>query len=125
MIEGLFDSLQRLGELGAVPRRRAGGREGCLGFNQRAFTTLSCTSRHGLSWWTRDTVPCRAGDPEMGDAWSCSPPSACRIRRLRRRWRQEVGDEADLPKWQITSHIRYLGQIKNLSQTLMLTFVLL
>jgi len=29
------------------------------------------------------------------------------------RWRQEVGDEAALPKWQITTHLRYLGQIKN------------
>jgi hypothetical protein len=50
----------------------------------------------------------------MWDAWKLlATLGAAEADAYDAKWRQEVGDEADLPKWQISNHLRYLGQIKN------------
>jgi len=116
-IEGLFDSLQRLGELGAVRDGALVIEKDSLGLNKRAYAALvknltalglSCAEAGGTLSLSSLAYP------EMCDAWKLlASLAAAESDAYNARWRQEVGDEADLPKWQITSHMRYLGQIKN------------
>lgn len=116
-IEGLFDSLQRLGELGAVRDGALVVEKDALGLNKRAYTTLinhltalglSCTDAGGILSLSSLAYP------EMWHAWKLlATLGAAEADAYDARWRQEVGAEADLPKWQITMHVRYLGQIKN------------
>jgi len=50
----------------------------------------------------------------MCDAWKLlATLAAAESDAYDAQWRQEVGDEADLPKWQNFSHLRYLSQSKN------------
>lgn len=117
MIEGLFDSLQRLGELGTVRDGALVVEKDALGLNKRAYTTLvrhltalglSCTDAGGTLSLSSLAYPA------MWDAWKLlATLGAAESDAYDAQWRQEVGDEADLPKWQITMHVRYLGQIKN------------
>ncbi len=116
-IEGLFDSLQRLGELGAVRDSALVVEKDAFGLNKRAYAALienlmaldlSCAD-------TGETLSLSSlAYPEMWDAWKLLAnlgTAESDVYDARRR--QEVGDEADLPKWQITMHVRYLSQIKN------------
>ncbi|HNT77439.1 MAG TPA: hypothetical protein PKH77_20695 [Anaerolineae bacterium] len=117
IIEGLFDSLQRLGELGTVHDGALVVEKDALGLNPRAYTTLvKHLTALGLSCAdVGETLSLSSRVyPEMGDAWKLlATLGAAESDAYDARWRQEVGDEADLPKWQITTHARYLGQIKN------------
>jgi len=116
-IEGLFDSLQRLGELGAVRDGALVVEKDALGLKKRDYTTLvknltalglSCTDAGGVLSLSSPMYP------EMCDAWKLlATLAAAESDAYDARWRQEVGDETDLKEWQIFSHHRYLGQIKN------------
>jgi hypothetical protein len=116
-IEGLFDSLQRLGELGAVRDGALVVEKDALGLKKRAYATLvknltalglCCADAGGTLSLSSPTYP------EMCDAWKLlATLAASESDAYDARWRQEVGDEADLKQWQIFSHLRYLDQIKN------------
>jgi hypothetical protein len=116
-IEGLFDSLQRLGELGTVRDGALAVERDALGLNKRAYAALvkdltalglSCADARGTLSLSSPTYP------EMCDAWKLlAALGATESDAYDSRWRQEVGDEADLREWQISSHLRYLDQIKN------------
>ena len=116
-IEGLFDSLQRLGELGAVREGRLVVDKDALGLNKRALGVLvKNLTNLGLQCAEDDQTLCLRSDayPEMLTAWKLlATLAAVESDAYDARWRQEVGDEADLKEWQIFSHYRYLGQIKN------------
>jgi hypothetical protein len=116
-IEGLFDSLQRLGELGTVRNGALVVEKDALGLNKRAYAALVkdltalglCCADAG-----RTLSLSSPAYPEMCDAWKLlATLAAAESDAYDARWRQEVGDEADLKKWQIFSHLRYLDQIKN------------
>jgi hypothetical protein len=116
-IEGLFDSLQRLGELGTVRDGALAVERDALGLNKRAYAALvkdltalglSCADAGGTLSLSSPTYP------EMCDAWKLLATLAvAESDAYDAQWRQEVGDEADLREWQISSHLRYLDQIKN------------
>ncbi|HPT97394.1 MAG TPA: hypothetical protein PLU39_05945, partial [Armatimonadota bacterium] len=116
-IEGLFDGMQRLAELGTVGRGALVVRRGELGIQRRALETLvENLTRLGLRCSMDDQALCLCSDayPEMWDAWKLlATVGAAEAAAYDARWRQEVGDEARLPKWQVTTHRRYLSQIKN------------
>lgn len=116
-IEGLFDGMQRLAELGTVGRGALAVRRGALGIQRRALETLvENLTRLGLRCSMDDQALCLCSDayPEMWDAWKLlATVGAAEAAAYDARWRQEVGDEARLPKWQVTTHRRYLSQIKN------------
>ncbi len=116
-IEGLFDNLQRLGELGAVRDGALVVEKDALGLNKRAYAALTKNlTALGLSCADAGatlSLSSRAY-PAMGDAWKrLATLGAAESAAYDARWRQEVGDEADLKQWQIFSHLRYLEQIKN------------
>lgn len=116
-IEGLFDSLQRLGELGAVRDGALVVEKDALSLNKRAYAALvknltalglSCADAGGTLSLSSLAYPA------MWDAWKLlATLGAAESDAYDTRWRQKVGDEANLPKWQITMHVRYLEQIKN------------
>ncbi len=116
-IEGLFDSMQRMGELGTVGDGALVVEKEALGLTKRAYTSLvkqltalglQCAEDDGVLRVQTDAYP------EMWDAWKLlATLGAAEADVYDARWRQEVGDKADLAKWQITTHMRYLGQIKN------------
>ncbi len=116
-IEGLFDSLQRLGELGSVRNGKLVVERRQLELNQRGYATLvKNLTRLGVLCSEDDLTLFLQSDayPSMGDAWTLlATLGAAEADAYDARWRQEVGDKADLPKWQIFSHARYLSQIKN------------
>jgi hypothetical protein len=116
-IEGLFDSLQRLGGLGAVREGALVVAKSELGLNKRALGTLvKNLTALGLQCAEDEQSLRLRSDayPEMWDAWKLlATLGAEEADAYDARWRQDVGDEADLAKWQIFSHARYLGQIKN------------
>ncbi len=117
MIEGLFDSLQRLGELGTIHDGTLVVERDDLGFNKRACAALvknltalglSCADAGGTLSLSNPVYP------EMCDAWTLlATLAAAESAAYDARWRQEVGDEANLKQWQIFNHLRYLDQIKN------------
>jgi len=117
IVEGLFDSLQRLGELGAVRDGALVIERDDLGRNQRAYTTLvKRLTALDLQCSENDRTLCLQSNahPEMWGAWKLlAALGAAEADAYDARWRQKAGDEGDLPKWQITTHLRYLGQIKN------------
>ncbi len=116
-IEGLFDSLQRLGELGAVRDGVLMVEKGALGLNKRAYNTLvqnlttlglSCADAGGTLSLSSPAYPA------LCDAWKLlATLGAAEADAYDARWRQEVGDEAALPKWRIFSHARDLAQLKS------------
>jgi hypothetical protein len=116
-IEGLFAHLQRLGELGTVRDGRLVVEREALGLNKRGYTMLvKHLAGLGLQCSEDEQTLCLQSDayPEMWDAWKLlATLGAAESNAYDARWRQETGNEADLPKWQISNHLRYLGQIKN------------
>ena len=116
-IEGLFDNMQRLGELGAVRDGALVVEKEALGLNKRALTTLvKQLTALGLQCADDDRILCLRSDayPEMWDAWKLlATLGAAESEACDARWRQEMDDRADLPGWQLFSHQRYQGQIKN------------
>ena len=116
-IEGLFDALQLMGELGTVRDGALVVDEEALGLNNRAVGRLvKNLTNLGLTCSEDGPALCLQSDayPEMWDAWKLlATLGAAEAGAHDAAWRQEAGDEADLPKWQIFSHLRYLGQIKN------------
>jgi hypothetical protein len=115
-IEGLFDSLQRLGELGVVRDGALVVEKDALGLTKRAYNTLvknltalglSCADTGGTLSLSSPAYP------EMCDAWKLlATLGVAEADAYDAQWRREVGDGADLPKWQITTHVRDLAQIK-------------
>jgi hypothetical protein len=116
-IEGLFDSLQRLGELGSVRDGALVVANSELGLNKRALGTLvKNLTALGLQCAEDEQTLRLWSDayPEMWDAWKLlATLGGAEADAYDARWRQKVGDEAGLPTWQIFSHARYLDQIKN------------
>ncbi len=116
-IEGLFDSLQHLAELGTVHDGTLVVAKGELGLNKRALGTLvKQLGALGLRCSEDDQALRLRSDayPEMWDAWILlATLGAAEADAHHAKWRQEVGNEADRPKWQVFSHLRYLGQLKN------------
>lgn len=116
-IEGLFDTFQRLGELGTVRDGALVIERGALGLNRRAHATLvKNLTALGLRCAENDQILCLWSDayPEMWAAWKLlAALGAAEADAFDARWRAEAGDEAGIPKWKIFSHLRYLGQIKN------------
>lgn len=116
-IEGLFDSLQRLGELGTVRHGALVVERSDLGLNKRALEMLVRNlTRLGLQCSVDGQALYLRSDayPEMWDAWKLlATLGAAEAAAHDAQWRQQVGDEAQLQKWQVTTHRRYLGQIKN------------
>ena len=116
-IEGLFDSLQRLGELGTVRDGALVVERSELGLNKRAYATLvKHLTALGLRCSEDDRTLTLRSDayPEMWEAWKLlATLGAAEAEAYDAKWRREVGDGADLKQWQITVHQRYLGQIKN------------
>jgi hypothetical protein len=115
-IEGLFDSLQRLGELGAVREGRLVVDKDALGLNKRALGVLvKNLTNLGLQCAEDDQTLCLRSDayPEMLTAWKLlATLGNAEAGAYDAKWRQETGDGAGLT-WQISSHARYLVQIKN------------
>jgi hypothetical protein len=116
-IEGLFDSLQRLGELGTVRDGALVVEQDALGLKKRAYGTL-VKNLTAVGLCCADTGATlslsSAAYPEICDAWKLlATLAAAESDAYDTRWRQEVGDETDPKKWQILNHLRYLGQIKN------------
>jgi hypothetical protein len=112
MIEGLFDSLQHLGEMGAVRDGALVVKKEALGLNKRAYDTLTNLDLQCLE---DDQSLCLRSDvyPEMWDAWKLlALLGTAEADANDAKWRQETGDGAGLT-WQIGSHARYLVQIKN------------
>ena len=116
-IEGLFDSLHRLGELGSVRDGMLVVEKDALGLIKRAYNTLvknltalglSCADAGGTLSLSSP------GYPEMCDAWKLlATLGAAEADAYDAQWRREVGDEAALPKWRITTHARDLTQLKS------------
>lgn len=115
-IEDMFDNMQRLGELGVVRDDALVVEKEALGLKKRTLTTLiKQLTALGLHCAEDDRTLClRSGAyPEMWDAWKLlATLGVAEAEACDDRWRQEVGDGAGLT-WQISSHARYLVQIKN------------
>jgi len=115
-IEGLFDSLQRLGELGTVREGRLMVDKDALGLNKRALGVLvKNLTNLGLQCAEDNQTLCLRSDayPEMLTAWKLlATLGNAEAGAYDAKWRQETGDGAGLT-WQISSHARYLVQIKN------------
>ncbi|MCU0520647.1 MAG: hypothetical protein MUF84_08150 [Anaerolineae bacterium] len=115
-IEGLFDNMQRMGELGTVRDGALVVEKEALGLNKRALTTLvKHLTALGLRCSEDDRTLTLRSDayPEMWDAWKLlATLGAAEAEACDARWRQEFGDGAGLT-WQIFSHARYLVQIRN------------
>jgi hypothetical protein len=115
-IEGLFDNLQRLAELGTVRDGTLVVAKDELGLNKRALGTLvKNLTALGLQFSEDDQTLRLRSDayPEMVTAWKLlATLGAAEAEACDAKWRQETGDGADLT-WQISSHANYLVQIKN------------
>jgi hypothetical protein len=115
-IEGLFDNLHRLGELGTVRDGTLVVDKEALGLNKRALGVLvKNLTNLGLQCAEDDQTLCLQSDayPEMWDAWKLlALLGTAEADANDAKWRQETGDGAGLT-WQIASHARYLVQIKN------------
>jgi hypothetical protein len=116
-IEGLFDSMQRLGELGIVRDGALVVEKDALGLNKRTYAALTKNlTALGLSCADAGATLSLSSRsyPEMWDAWKLlATLGVVEAEACDAKWRQGVGDGAGLATWQIYSHTRYLGQIKN------------
>lgn len=116
-IEGLFDHLQRLGELGAVRDGALVVEKDALSLNKRAYAALiKNLTALGLSCADDGEILSLSSlaYPAMCEAWKLLATLAvAESKAYDARWHEEVGDETALQQWQIFSHNRYLGQIKN------------